>query len=63
MLEGLIEDVSCENRFIPSRAGQDLHASFNLLHEDGSPATPSRSTKRTPQNELYFQKSMSKMLN
>jgi hypothetical protein len=43
-------------RFIPNRAGQDLQASFNLLHDDGSPATPSKS-KRTPHNELHFQKS------
>ncbi|KAF2641695.1 WD40 repeat-like protein [Massarina eburnea CBS 473.64] len=44
------------DRFIPNRAGQDLQASFSLLHEDGSPATPSRSAKRAPHNELYFQK-------
>ncbi|KAG9202029.1 substrate-specific activator of APC-dependent proteolysis [Epicoccum nigrum] len=43
------------DRFIPNRAGQDLQASFNLLHDDGSPATPSKS-KRTPHNELHFQK-------
>lgn len=45
------------NRFIPSRSGQDLQASFSLLHEDGSPATPSRQKKRTPHGELHFQKS------
>ncbi|KAI6361670.1 hypothetical protein MCOR25_006415 [Pyricularia grisea] len=44
------------DRFIPTRSGQDLHASFNLLHEDGSPATPSRQKKRTPHGELHFQK-------
>ncbi|KAF2709829.1 WD40 repeat-like protein [Pleomassaria siparia CBS 279.74] len=44
------------DRFIPNRSGQDLQASFSLLHEDGSPATPSRSAKRTPHNELHFQK-------
>lgn len=44
------------DRFIPNRAGQDLQASFNLLHDDGSPATPSKS-RRTPHNELHFQKS------
>lgn len=44
------------DRFIPSRAGQDLPASFNLLHEDASPATPSRQKKRTPHGELHFQK-------
>ncbi|PNY29737.1 Fizzy-like protein [Tolypocladium capitatum] len=45
------------DRFIPSRSGQDLQASFSLLHEDGSPATPSRQKKRTPHGELHFQKS------
>ncbi|QPH17141.1 hypothetical protein C2857_001932 [Epichloe festucae Fl1] len=44
------------DRFIPTRSGQDLQASFSLLHEDGSPATPSRQKKRTPHGELYFQK-------
>ncbi|KAI0157369.1 WD40-repeat-containing domain protein [Xylariaceae sp. FL1272] len=43
------------DRFIPSRSGQDLQASFSLLHEEGSPATPSRK-KRTPHGELHFQK-------
>ncbi len=43
--------------FIPTRSGQDLQASFSLLHEDGSPATPSRQKKRTPHGELHFQKS------
>ena len=45
------------NRFIPTRSGQDLQASFSLLHEDASPATPSKQKKRTPQGELHFQKS------
>jgi len=45
------------HRFIPARSGQDLQASFTLLHEDGSPATPSRQKKRPPQGELHFQKS------
>ncbi|KAK3359782.1 WD repeat domain-containing protein [Lasiosphaeria hispida] len=44
------------DRFIPTRSGQDLQASFSLLHEDGSPATPSRQKKRTPHGELHFQK-------
>jgi cell division cycle 20-like protein 1 (cofactor of APC complex) len=44
------------DRFIPNRAGQDLQASFNLLHDEASPATPSRA-RRTPHNELHFQKS------
>ncbi|KAK7425435.1 substrate-specific activator of APC-dependent proteolysis [Neonectria magnoliae] len=43
-------------RFIPTRSGQDLQASFSLLHEDGSPATPSKQKKRTPHGELHFQK-------
>ncbi|KAM0479385.1 hypothetical protein ACHAPX_004596 [Trichoderma viride] len=44
------------DRFIPNRTGQDLQAGFSLLHEDASPATPSRHKKRTPQGELHFQK-------
>lgn len=47
------------DRFIPNREGQDLQASFNLMHEDGSPSTPSKAKKRTPHGELHFQKSMS----
>ncbi|KAJ9665537.1 substrate-specific activator of APC-dependent proteolysis [Coniosporium apollinis] len=43
------------DRFIPNRSGQDLQASFSLLHDDGSPATPSR-RKRIPDNELHFQR-------
>ena len=45
------------DRFIPNREGQDLQASFNLMHEDGSPSTPSKAKKRTPHGELHFQKS------
>lgn len=48
--------LTTPSRFIPNRAGQDLQASFNLLHDDGSPATPSKA-RRTPHNELHFQKS------
>ncbi|KAK7612284.1 WD40-repeat-containing domain protein [Phyllosticta paracitricarpa] len=44
------------DRFIPNRSGQDFPASFSLMHEDGSPATPSKSTKRTPHNDIHFQK-------
>ncbi|KAL7899104.1 WD40-repeat-containing domain protein [Trichoderma sp. SZMC 28014] len=44
------------DRFIPNRTGQDLQASYSLLHEDASPATPSKHKKRTPQGELHFQK-------
>ncbi|KIH88687.1 cell division cycle 20-like protein 1, cofactor of APC complex [Sporothrix brasiliensis 5110] len=44
------------DRFIPTRSGQDLQASFSLLHEDGSPATPSKQKKRTPHGDLHFQK-------
>ena len=43
-------------RFIPNRDGQDLQASYSLLHDDGSPATPSRSKKKTPHGELHFQR-------
>ncbi|CAD0113071.1 unnamed protein product [Aureobasidium uvarum] len=42
------------DRFIPNRAGQDLHASYNLLHDQGSPATPHRAIKKPPANELHM---------
>ncbi|KAI6786429.1 WD40 repeat-like protein, partial [Hortaea werneckii] len=42
------------DRFIPNRAGQDLQASYSLLHEEGSPATPSKSRKGI--GELQSQK-------
>lgn len=44
------------DRFIPNRSGQDLQASYNLLHDDGSPATPSKSQKKVHSSELNFQK-------
>ena len=44
------------DRFIPNRDSQDLQASYNLLHDDGSPATPSRSKKKAPHGELHFQR-------
>ncbi|KIV90817.1 hypothetical protein PV10_05424 [Exophiala mesophila] len=44
------------DRFIPNRDGQDLQASYSLLHDDGSPATPSRSKKKTPHGELHLQR-------
>lgn len=48
-------DVSCSS-FIPNREGQDFTASYSLLHDEGSPATPSRSKKRAPHGELHFQR-------
>lgn len=44
------------DRFIPNREGQDLQASYSLLYDDGSPATPSRSRKKAPHGELHFQR-------
>ncbi|CBF83655.1 hypothetical protein AN2965.2 [Aspergillus nidulans FGSC A4] len=44
------------DRFIPNREGQDLQATYSLLHEDGCPSTPSKTKKRTPHSELHFQK-------
>lgn len=49
--------IWCSDRFIPNRSGQDLQASYSLLHDDGSPATPSRSHKKIFNNELHIQKS------
>lgn len=43
--------------FIPNRDGQDLQATFSLLHEDGCPSTPSNPKRRAPHSELHFQKS------
>lgn len=45
-----------DHRFIPNRSGQDLQASYSLLDEEGSPATPSRSHKKAASTELHFQK-------
>ncbi|KAJ5797617.1 uncharacterized protein N7503_006913 [Penicillium pulvis] len=44
------------DRFIPNREGQDLQATYSLLHEDGCPSTPSKSKRRAPHSELHFQK-------
>ncbi|OQD76849.1 hypothetical protein PENDEC_c003G05674 [Penicillium decumbens] len=44
------------DRFIPNRDGQDLQATYSLLHEDGCPSTPSKSKRRAPHSELHFQK-------
>lgn len=44
------------DRFIPNRDGQDLQASYSLLPDGGSPATPSRSRRKAPHSELHFQK-------
>lgn len=45
-------------RMVPNvRGGQDLKASYSLMHEAGSPATPSRSHRRQPPSELSIQKS------
>lgn len=44
------------DRFIPNRDGQDLQASYNLLHDEGSPATPSRSRRKIAHEELHYQK-------
>jgi cell division cycle 20-like protein 1, cofactor of APC complex len=49
-------DRTYGDRFIPNRDGQDLQATYSLLHDDGSPATPSRSKKKAPHAELHFQK-------
>ena len=43
------------DRFIPNRAGQDLQASYSLLHDDGSPATPSKRLNKIHSSELNFQ--------
>lgn len=45
------------DRFIPNRDGRDLQASFSLIPDNNSPATPSKAKKRTPHGELHFQRS------
>lgn len=45
-----------DNRFIPNRSGQDLQASYSLLDDDGSPATPSKALKKGAPSDLHFQK-------
>ncbi len=35
-----------------------MQASFALLHDEGSPATPTKVKRRTPHGELHYQKSM-----
>ena len=52
-----LSGADTSHRFIPNREGQDIQASFSLLHDDGSPATPSKQKKRAPQGELHFQRS------
>lgn len=49
--------ADCWSRFIPNREGQDLQATYSLLHEDGCPSTPSKTKRRAPHGELHFQKS------
>ncbi|WEW59983.1 substrate-specific activator of APC-dependent proteolysis [Emydomyces testavorans] len=44
------------DRFIPNREGQDLQASYSLLHEDGCPSTPSKTRRRPPHGEIHFQR-------
>lgn len=49
------QKLQAGDRFIPNRQGQDLSASYNLLHEEGSPATPSKLSKKAP-GDIHFQK-------
>lgn len=60
--EVLVRDFANDPRFIPNREGQDLQATYSLLHEDGCPSTPSKSKRRIPHGELHFQKGMSPLL-
>jgi cell division cycle 20-like protein 1 (cofactor of APC complex) len=48
--------MSSFDRFIPNRSGVDLQSSYNLLNDDNSPTTPSKS-QRASQGELNFQSS------
>ncbi|KAI4153189.1 MAG: hypothetical protein LQ340_002459 [Diploschistes diacapsis] len=44
------------DRFIPNREGQDLQASFSLLHDEMSPSSPSKGKRRPANGELHFQR-------
>lgn len=44
------------DRFIPTREGRDYSSGLHLLHDDASPATPSKSKKRAPNNDINFQR-------
>ena len=48
------QKVQGADRFIPNRSGQDLTASYHIMHDDGSPATPSK--HRSTPNDLHFSK-------
>lgn len=53
-----LQELMVFGRFIPSRTGQDLQASYSL-HEPGTPSSAARS-KRPSHGELNFQRSKSK---
>ena len=44
------------DRFIPTREGRDYNSGLHLLHDDASPATPSKTKKRAPNNDINFQR-------
>ena len=44
------------DRFIPTREGRDYSSALHLIHDDASPATPSKSKKRAPNNDINFQR-------
>lgn len=52
-----LQELTIDGRFIPSRTGQDLQASYSL-HEPGTPSSAARS-KRPSHGELNFQRSKS----
>lgn len=45
-----------DSRFIPNRSGQDLQASYNLLDDEGSPASPSRANKFATSTDMDTQR-------
>lgn len=49
--------LTIAHSFIPNREGQDLQASFSLLHDEMSPSSPSKGKRRPANGELHFQRS------
>lgn len=44
------------DRFIPTRDGSDLNATYHLFGETGSPTTPTKTQKRSGMGEVDAQK-------
>lgn len=45
-----------DGRFIPNRSGQDLQASYSLMNDEGSPASPHKNNKMTTTTDVDSQR-------